>query len=329
MPPKRRNNVPDSAAKGRRPRVAGTRNRANDPTSRVTPQPSPTVNLPKKSSTPPGTESTPEKPAAGQDDTAATAAVDTPEAADTKAADTKATETATTDTDTATPADSGKPVSMAKSAPASAKKTVPGAKTASTAKASAAGKAKVPNLQPRISTQSAQKATPESGSSRITWKLVGILGAVAAVLGIFAVVAAFEPGGQVTNTAWVDESGTAEVTKAGTEAIESLYTYNYETIDQDFEKARGYLNEAKRAEFDQTAATTKDAAIQTKTATEASVTDIGVTFLESDRAELLAHMNVSATGDAVAQGSAATPLSVKLEKVDGKWVLSDISDSEG
>ncbi len=40
-------------------------------------------------------------------------------------------------------------------------------------------------------------------------------------------------------------------------------------------------------------------------------------------------MNVSATGDAVAQGSAATPLSIKMEKIDGKWVLSDISDSEG
>ncbi|WP_159920387.1 hypothetical protein [Rhodococcus sp. WAY2] len=318
MPPKRRNNVPDSAAKGRRPRVAGTRNRVNDPASRVTPPPSPTTKLPKKSSTDPEQDPTAKSPV-GQENVAAAAAVDTAATPDTKTADTKTADTK--------PADTGEPVSMAKSTPV--KKAAPGAKTVSTAKASAAGKAKVPNLQPRISTQSAPKVTPESGSSRITWKLVGILGAVAAVLGIFAVVAAFQPGGNITNTAWVDESGTAEVTKAGTEAIESLYTYNYETIDQDFDKARGYLNEAKRAEFDQTAATTKDAAIQTKTATEASVTDIGVTFLEGDRAELLAHMNVSATGDAVAQGSAATPLSVKLEKVDGKWVLSDISDSEG
>jgi Mce-associated membrane protein len=313
MPPKRRNNVPDSAAKGRRPRVAGTRNRVDDPASRVTPPPSPTTKLPKKPSTDPEQDQTAKSPV-GQENVAAAAAVDTAATPDTKTADTKT-------------AGTGEPISMAKSTPV--KKAAPGAKTVSTAKASAAGKAKVPNLQPRISTQSAPKATPESGGSRITWKLVGILGAVAAVLGIFAVVAAFQPGGHITNTAWVDESGTAEVTKAGTEAIESLYTYNYETIDQDFDKARGYLNEAKRAEFDQTAATTKDAAIQTKTATEASVTDIGVTFLEGDRAELLAHMNVSATGDAVAQGSAATPLSVKLEKVDGKWVLSDISDSEG
>ncbi|WP_442972573.1 hypothetical protein [Rhodococcus sp. JS3073] len=210
--------------------------------------------------------------------------------------------------------------------------TVSLAKPVSTAKAASAGKTKVPNLQPRISTQqapAAETAAADTGSGRITWKLVGILGAVAVVLGVFAVVAAFKPGADITNTAWVDEGATAEVTKAGTEAIETLYTYSYETIDQDFDKARGYLDDAKRDEFDSTADTTKQAAIQTKTATQASVTDIGVTMLDGDRAELLAHMNVSATGDAVAQGSAATPLSIKMEKIDGKWVLTDISDSEG
>jgi len=281
MPPKRRNNVPDSAAKGRRPRVAGTR------------------------------QSTP-KPPRPETPVAETEPVTKPEPAKKTEPVVKAeTETAkTSDTDT----------------------TVSLAKPVSTAKAASAGKAKVANLQPRISKQqapAAETAAADSGSSRITWKLVGVLGAVAVVLGVFAVVAAFKPGADITNTAWVDEGGTAEVTKAGTEAIETLYTYSYETIDQDFEKARGYLNDAKRDEFDSTAGTTKEAAIQTKTATQASVTDIGVTMLDGDRAELLAHMNVSATGDAVAQGSAATPLSIKMEKIDGKWVLSDISDSEG
>ncbi|MEN0138182.1 MAG: hypothetical protein AAGC80_23725 [Rhodococcus sp. (in: high G+C Gram-positive bacteria)] len=291
MPPKRRNNVPDSAAKGRRPRVAGTR------------------------------QTTPKSPEATKP----------PEA--TKASDTEKPDRVTPVTekpDRVTPVtdkpDTDKAVSLAK--------TVSTAKAASAGNVASAGKSKVPNLQPRIGKQ--QAPAPDAtatdaggGTGRITWKLVGILGAVAVVLGVFAVVAAFKPGADITNTAWVDAGGTAEVTKAGTEAIETLYTYSYETIDQDFDKARGYLNDAKRAEFDSTADTTKQAAIQTKTATQASVTDIGVTVLDGDRAELLAHMNVSATGDAVAQGSAATPLSIKMEKIDGKWVLSDISDSEG
>ncbi|WP_043778787.1 hypothetical protein [Rhodococcus sp. JVH1] len=295
MPPKRRNNVPDSAAKGRRPRVAGTRQAASKPPRSETPV----------TETEPVTTTEPAKK---------TEPVAKAEAATTAAA----AVSSTTSDETAKTPDTDTTVSLAK--------------PVSTAKAASAGKAKVPNLQPRISKQqapAAETAAADSGSSRITWKLVGILGAVAVVLGVFAVVAAFKPGADITNTAWVDEGATAEVTKAGTEAIETLYTYSYQTIDQDFEKARGYLDDAKRDEFDSTADTTKQAAIQTKTATQASVTDIGVTMLDGDRAELLAHMNVSATGDAVAQGSAATPLSIKMEKIDGKWVLSDISDSEG
>ncbi|MBV6760942.1 hypothetical protein [Rhodococcus opacus] len=299
MPPKRRNNVPDSAAKGRRPRVAGTRQATPKPPRSDTPvdkpEPVKKTDLAKKV-----------EPA----EKAGTTAVATAAAAVSTEADKPDADKPDTDT------------------------TVSMAKSVSTAKAASAGKAKVPNLQPRISKQpapTAAEAAPAAGggTGRITWKLVGILGAVAVVLGVFAVVAAFKPGADITNTAWVDSGATAEVTKAGTEAIETLYTYSYETIDQDFDKARGYLNDAKREEFDSTADTTKQAAIQTKTATEASVTDIGVTVLDGDRAELLAHMNVSATGDAVAQGSAATPLSIKMEKIDGKWVLSDISDSEG
>lgn len=307
MPPKRRNNVPDSAAKGRRPRVAGTR--------QATPKPP-------RSDTPVDKPDTVKKPdLAKRPDLAKK--VEPVDKAETTAV---ATAAAAVSTDTATAPETTKT--------ADTDTTVSMAKSVSTAKAASAGKAKVPNLQPRISKQqapTAAEAAPAAGSGtgRITWKLVGILGAVAVVLGVFAVVAASKPGADITNTAWVDSGATAEVTKAGTEAIETLYTYSYETIDQDFDKARGYLNDAKREEFDSTADTTKQAAIQTKTATEASVTDIGVTVLDGDRAELLAHMNVSATGDAVAQGSAATPLSIKMEKIDGKWVLSDISDSEG
>ncbi|MDV6240001.1 hypothetical protein [Rhodococcus opacus] len=309
MPPKRRNNVPDSAAKGRRPRVAGTRQTTPKPPRSETPATEPVAKTKSEPVTKP-------EPAKKQEPVEKSAPVAKAEAATTAAA--AAASSAASDGASKT-SDTNATVSLAKSV--------------STAKTASAGKTKVPNLQPRISKQqaptAAETAADGNGSGRITWRLVGILGAVAVVLGVFAVVAAFKPGADITNTAWVDEGATAEVTKAGTEAIETLYTYSYETIDQDFEKARGYLNDAKRDEFDSTADTTKEAAIQTKTATQASVTDIGVTVLDGDRAELLAHMNVSATGDAVAQGSAATPLSIKMEKIDGKWVLSDISDSEG
>ena len=175
---------------------------------------------------------------------------------------------------------------------------------------------------------------PESGSTAVdsgnaAWRTVAIVGAVAVALGAFAAVAAWKPGADVDNLAWVDQGLTSEVTAAATEAIETLSSYNHESIDEDFDRIRSVLNEEKLAEFEQTAETTKSAAIQTRTATEAMVTDIGVSWLEPDRAEVLAHLNVSATGDGIAQGSVAGPILVRLEKTDGEWLLSYISDNAG
>ncbi|NLU84203.1 hypothetical protein [Rhodococcus sp. HNM0569] len=175
------------------------------------------------------------------------------------------------------------------------------------------------------------ESKPEKApAAPVAWKPIAAVFAAAVVFAAIAVVAAIRPGfdADTGNQAWVDAGATSEVTAATTEGLESLYSYSYDTIDADFDKARGFLTEDKRKEFDETADTTKQAAQQTKTATQADVTDIGVVRLEGDNAEVLAHLNVSATGDAVAQGSAATPVVVHLTNVDGKWLLSDISDNQ-
>lgn len=163
-------------------------------------------------------------------------------------------------------------------------------------------------------------------TSRIGWKLVATLGVIAALLGVFALVAVFKPGAQVSNPAWVDTAETQEVSSAARSAIETLYTYKSETVDQDFDKARAVLNKSMLDDFNRTAETTKTAVVQTKTATQAEVTDVGVKVLSDDRAELVASMTVSASNDGVAQGSAQGPLSITMEKVDGKWLLSKIED---
>lgn len=157
-------------------------------------------------------------------------------------------------------------------------------------------------------------------------KWVAIFGGIALVAAIFAVLAYFKPGADVANPAWVDTGTTSDVSGDAKAAIETLYTYKFETVDQDFDKARKVLNNSMREEFDRTAQTTKDAVIQTKTATAAEVTDIGVKLLSDERAELVASMNVSASNDGVAQGSAQGPLLVTMEKVDGKWLLAKIED---
>lgn len=160
----------------------------------------------------------------------------------------------------------------------------------------------------------------------IGYKHVAVVAVIAVVLGAFAAVAAFKPFATIDNAAWVDSAATQEVTSAATDALQILYTYKADTIDADFDAARGVLNQSMLDEFNSTADTTKSAVVQTKTGTEAMVTDIGVARLEDDKAELIANLNISATQDGVASGSAEGPLTVNMEKVDGTWKLSAIDD---
>ncbi|MGF0312984.1 hypothetical protein [Rhodococcus sp. IEGM1428] len=168
--------------------------------------------------------------------------------------------------------------------------------------------------------------SPEASRSGIGYKHVIVVAIIAVVLGAFAAVAAFKPFATIDNAAWVDSAATQEVTSAATDALQTLYTYKADTIDADFDAARAVLNQSMLDEFNSTADTTKSAVVQTKTGTEAMVTDIGVSRLEDDKAELIANVNISATQDGVASGSAEGPLTVNMEKVDGTWKLSAIDD---
>ncbi|WP_430333833.1 mammalian cell entry protein [Rhodococcus sp. ACT016] len=161
---------------------------------------------------------------------------------------------------------------------------------------------------------------------RLSWRLVTVLGAVAVVAAAFAVVAAFRPGAQVSNTAYVDIATTSEVTEATRAALTTLYAYAPDTIDQYPDKARGVLTEKMRSEFDKTVDPTVSAVKQSGTSTAVELSDVGVKVLDRDRAELIVNMTVSAEANGVAQDSASGPLIVQMEKVDGVWLLSDIAD---
>ncbi|WP_202399757.1 MULTISPECIES: hypothetical protein [Rhodococcus] len=168
----------------------------------------------------------------------------------------------------------------------------------------------------------------EAGGSRASggWRPVILVGAVAVVLAVIAAVAAFRPGADVSNVAWVDTAETREVTEAAKVAIETMHGYDYRTIDEDFGRIRELLTPERLEEFDSTADVTKKAAIDTRTVTEVMVEHIGATMLDDTRAEVAAYINVSATGDGIAQGSAAAPLLVRMEKSDGRWLVSEIRD---
>ncbi|WP_032365278.1 hypothetical protein [Rhodococcoides fascians] len=289
MPPQRRKIVPPTTTSKVRRKVAGTAK----PTSAETDAPAPETTAPDTT----GPET------AAPDTTAAETAVGTTPASEKPRLD--KTDPVETDTVTTQPAET-QPVDTQqdKSRPSRAGLKKPVAPT---------------------STSTETTESPKSASG-IGFKHVIVVAVIAVVLGAFAAVAAFKPFATIDNKAWVDSSATQEVTSAATDALQTLYTYKAETIDADFDAARAVLNQSMLDEFNSTADTTKSAVVQTDTGTEAMVTDIGVSRLEDDKAELIANVNISATQNGVASGSAEGPLTVNMEKIDGTWKLSAIDD---
>ncbi|MFD4365989.1 hypothetical protein [Rhodococcus sp. NPDC058521] len=332
MPPKRKNNVPTGAAKGRRPRVAGTRGRTVEPGKPATEKSVPATEktVPATEKTVPATEkSVPatEKSVPATEKPESATPVESPASEAPEVAESSKTETAAAPEAKPTPSDEGEKADtkVEESADSDSKRET----------AAAPPKARVANRMPRMGARPQSEAAsvsgdgpaPTSGDSRVTWRLVSILGIIALVLGIFAVVAAFKPFARFDNTAWIDGPTTAEVSAAAKEASEATFSYGFETVDEDFDRARTYMNDEMRKEFDQTADTTKTAVQQTKTATQAEVSDVGVSILDGDRATLVAFMNVSSTNEGAAQGSTSGSLVIDMERIDGKWVLAGIRDA--
>ncbi|NIL90368.1 hypothetical protein RhoFasSB10_02693 [Rhodococcus fascians] len=289
MPPQRRKIVPPTTTSKVRRKVAGTAK----PTSAETDAPAPETTAPET---------------AAPDTTAPETTVGTTPASEKPRLD----KTDPVETDTATTA-------PATTQPA---ETQPVDTQQDKSRPSRAG-LKKPVAPTSTSTETTE--SPKSASG-IGFKHVIVVAVIAVVLGAFAAVAAFKPFATIDNKAWVDSSATQEVTSAATDALQTLYTYKAETIDADFDAARAVLNQSMLDEFNSTADTTKSAVVQTDTGTEAMVTDIGVSRLEDDKAELIANVNISATQNGVASGSAEGPLTVNMEKIDGTWKLSAIDD---
>lgn len=162
--------------------------------------------------------------------------------------------------------------------------------------------------------------------ARTQWPLVVGVGAAAVVVVVFAVLAFFKVGIQTDDVAWVDESATTEVLRVAPQALEAVFTFAPDTFDEDFDRGVQGLNQAMRDQLTEYKETQRAGVEQTQTATTAEVTEIGITRLEEDRAQLLAQMNVSSTQSGVVAGSRSGMVVVSLEKQDGNWLISEIRD---
>ncbi len=188
------------------------------------------------------------------------------------------------------------------------------------------GEQSAPSLKKKMKTEPETDLSSSDALSRAGWAPSIVVGVLAVLLIAFAVVAAIAPGTSVDNQAWVDQGVTSEVTRSASDGLTALYRYSYETIDDDLAAARSFMGPEMQEQTDKFLEAIKSNAQQSKTSTDVDVMNIGVIRLESDKAELLATLNVSSMRSGVAYGNAMFPLVVNMERVDGKWVVSSTQD---
>ncbi|MBB5914495.1 hypothetical protein BJY24_003362 [Nocardia transvalensis] len=146
------------------------------------------------------------------------------------------------------------------------------------------------------------------------------------LLSAFAVVAFFRPGVADGNEAFVDTEATQEVTAAADHALKTVYSYDVKTVGGYKDAVHQVVTGKMRGDFDKFADTTVSAIQQAQSTAQATPEPIGVTLLTGDRAELLVNLTVSATKNNVPQESASGPVVLHMQKIDGHWLASEITD---
>jgi Mce-associated membrane protein len=165
-----------------------------------------------------------------------------------------------------------------------------------------------------------------SGGPGPSWGLaIGLLAAAVVVTAV-AVVAALRPGVDDGNKAFVDTQATQQVTAAADNALKTIYSYDVKTIGGYKDAVHKVVTGKMLSDFDKFADTTVSAVQQAQSTATATPDPIGVTLLTSDRAEMLVDLTVAATKNGVPQESASGPIVLRMQKIGGHWLASEIAD---
>lgn len=167
------------------------------------------------------------------------------------------------------------------------------------------------------------------------WLLPALLALVAVLLGTTAVwfgvsAAQLRNSPAASNAALTDAAATAEVKRQVTNAINTVFSYDYANIAKTEQSARRLLTGSASAEYEQLIGTVKQQAPQQKLVLTTSVVSAGVVMLQGDRARLLVfadQRNVrSDTGEASYAGA---QFAVDAVRVGGVWKISHLSIFSG
>jgi Mce-associated membrane protein len=165
-------------------------------------------------------------------------------------------------------------------------------------------------------------------------RAVPLLAAALVVLAAVAVVAGIQDARlrgspAAANTALVDVGATAEVAGQLSDAIETVYSFDFARLDENENAARDVITPEFAAEFDRLFGEVRTRAPQQQAVVSATVTLSAVKEITGDRAVLVVFVDQQATRaapDAQAQQlAAAGRLTVTGERVDGRWKIAAVT----
>lgn len=162
---------------------------------------------------------------------------------------------------------------------------------------------------------------------RLLFGLAGaavLLVAAAVVVGVGAYTA--RSSGPLANQAFVDSAATAELVGQVTNAMTTVYSYDYTTLAANEAAANGVITGKFATEFPRVFAPVKQLAPQEQAVLKSTVPAAGVIMLQGDRARLLMMVDQTGTRGAAKEPTGATArLVVDAQKVDGRWKIAEVT----
>ncbi|MEE3851244.1 hypothetical protein VZC37_12925 [Gordonia sp. LSe1-13] len=157
---------------------------------------------------------------------------------------------------------------------------------------------------------------------------VVVMAAIAAVLGIFALIAGLHPGADIgPNKAFVDRPATTELTSQ-VQSKACALTVNTVDVDKWAEQARAVLTGEALTEFDQYLPQQREILGQTQAVAECRVETVGVADLsgggDGDTARVVVNMIVSQQQAGIAGQSAAPRYQFGMVKQGDAWLINKV-----
>jgi Mce-associated membrane protein len=162
---------------------------------------------------------------------------------------------------------------------------------------------------------------------RLLFGLAGaavLLVAASVVVGVGAFAA--RSSGPLSNQAFVNTAATAELVGQVTNAMTTVYSYDYNTLPANEAAAKGVITGKFATEFPRVFEPVKQLAPQEQAVLKSTVPAAGVILLQGDRARLLMMVDQTGTRGTAKEPTGATArLVVDAEKVDGRWKIAEVT----